>query len=125
MTKKDITNIVNVYYDKICKHYGYSKYQESFPYLSIEDSPYSDADEPNLIGEYCSDENELIVYWKNIKSIEELVRTLIHEYQHYLQSPAWMTRYYNMGCDYHNHPYEVIAYTKETEYNLFYENERI
>ena len=58
MTKKDITNIVNVYYDKICKHYGYSKYQESFPYLSIEDSPYSDADEPNLIGEYCSDENE-------------------------------------------------------------------
>jgi len=125
MTKKDITNIVNVYYNKICKHYGYSKYQESFPYLSIEDSPYSDADEPNLIGEYCSDENELIVYWKNIKSIEELVRTLIHEYQHYLQSPAWMTRYYNMGCDYHNHPYEVIAYTKETEYNLFYENERI
>ena len=125
MTKKDITNIVNVYYDKICKHYGYSKYQESFPYLSIEDSPYSDADEPNLIGEYCSDENELIVYWKNIKSTEELIRTLIHEYQHYLQSPVWMTRYYNMGCDYHTHPYEVIAYAKENEYNLFYENERI
>jgi hypothetical protein len=125
MTKKDITNIVNVYYDKICKHYGYSKYQESFPYLSIEDSPYSDADEPNLIGEYCSDENELIVYWKNIKSTEELIRTLIHEYQHYLQSPTWMTRYYNMGCDYYTHPYEIIAYTKETEYNLFYENETI
>ena len=119
MTKKDITNIVNVYYDKICKHYGYSKYQESFPYLSIEDSPYADADEPDLIGEYCSDENELIVYWKNIKSTEELIRTLIHEYQHYLQSPTWMTRYHNMGCDYYTHPYEVIAYKKENEYKLF------
>ena len=74
-----------------------------------------------LIGEYCFDENELIVYWKNIKSTEELIRTLIHEYQHYLQSPKWMTRYYNMGCDYHTHPYEIIAYTKENEYKLFYE----
>jgi hypothetical protein len=36
-----------------------------------------------------------------------------------------MTRYYNMGCDYHTHPYEVIAYAKENEYKLFYENERI
>lgn len=125
MTKKDITNIINIYYDKICKHYGYSKYQESFPYLLIEDSPYSDADDPDLIGEYCFDENELIMYWKNIKSTEELVRTLIHEYQHYLQSPAWMTRYYNMGYDYHTHPYEIIAYAKENEYNLFYENKRI
>ena len=60
-----------------------------------------------------------------MNSIEDLVRTLIHEYQHYLQSPAWMTRYYNMGCDYHTHPYEVIAYAKENEYKLFYENERI
>jgi len=125
MNKTNITNIINTYYDRICEHYGYSKYQNSFPYLVIEDSPYADSDDTDLIGEFCSTDNELIVYWKNIKSIEELIKTLIHEYQHYLQSPMWMTRYYNMGCDYHNHPYEIAAYKRENDYKLFYENKNI
>jgi hypothetical protein len=76
-----------------------SKFQTDSPWLVIEDSPYSDCEDPDLIGEYCSMHNELIVYWKNIKSIEDLIKTLIHEYQHYLQSPSWMTRYYKMGYD--------------------------
>ena len=54
--------------------------------------------------------NEITIYYKNIASLEELIRTIIHEYQHYLQSPSWMTRYYNMGYDYSDHPYELAAY---------------
>lgn len=119
MNKGDITHLVHKYFDKISSYYGDSKFQSETPWLVIEDSPYSDSDDSDLIGEYCSMHNELIVYWKNIKSTEDLVRTLIHEYQHFLQSPSWMTRYYKMGYGYNNHPYEVIAYTKENEYKLF------
>jgi len=119
MTKRDITNSVHTYFDKIISHYGESKFQSDTPWLVIEDSPYSDADDLDLIGEYCSMHNELVVYWKNIKSTEDLIKTLIHEYQHYLQSPAWMTRYYKMGYDYNNHPYETIAYKREKDYKLF------
>jgi len=119
MTKREITQLVNKYFDLISAHYGESKFQTDFPWLVIEDSPYSDSEDPDLIGEYCSMHNELIVYWKNIKSIEDLIKTLIHEYQHYLQSPSWMTRYYKMGYDYNNHPYETIAYEREKDYKLF------
>jgi hypothetical protein len=119
MNKRDISRLINQYFDKIITHYGESKFQMESPWLVIEDSPYSDADDKDLIGEYCSLNNELIIYWKNIKNTEDLVRTLIHEYQHYLQSPSWMTRYYKMGYDYHNHPYETIAYERETDYKLF------
>jgi len=119
MTKREITQLVNKYFDLISTHYGESKFQTDSPWLVIEDSPYSDSEDPDLIGEYCSMHNELIVYWKNIKSIEDLIKTLIHEYQHYLQSPSWMTRYYKMGYDYNNHPYETIAYEREKDYKLF------
>jgi len=119
MTKREITQLVNKYFDLISTHYGESKFQTDSPWLVIEDSPYSDSEDPDLIGEYCSMHNELIVYWKNIKSIEDLIKTIIHEYQHYLQSPSWMTRYYKMGYDYHNHPYETIAYEREKDYKLF------
>lgn len=119
MNKRDISQMIHQYFDKIVTHYGESKFHIETPWLVVEDSPYSDADDKDLIGEYCSMNNELIVYWKNIRNTEDLVKTLIHEYQHYLQSPSWMTRYYNLGYTYDNHPYEVIAYEKETDYKLF------
>jgi hypothetical protein len=120
MNKKDkILVDVKTIFDDVVKYYGYSKYQNTTPFIEIEDSPYSDADDPNLIGEYCNLNNSLIVYWKNIKSKEQLIRTIVHEYKHYLQSPSWMTRYYNMGYNYSDHPYEVEAYNEEENWKLF------
>ena len=110
---------VETIFDDVVKYYGYSKYQNTTPFIEIEDSPYSDADDPNLIGEYCNLSNSLTVYWKNIKSKEQLIRTIVHEYKHYLQSPSWMTRYYNMGYNYSDHPYEVEAYNEEENWKLF------
>lgn len=107
---------IEKYFDKVTEIYGQSKHQLTFPYLSIEDSPYDDADDLNLIAEFRADSNEIIIYYKNIKSEEELIRTLIHEYQHYLQSPSWMTRYYDMGYSYSDHPYEIAAYKEESNW---------
>ena len=119
MNLKKIQKIVDETFDKVANHYGKSKHFHTLPWVCIEDSPYDDADDPDLIGEFCSMGNELIIYWKNIKTKEELVRTIVHEYQHYLQSPSWMKRYYNMGYNYSDHPYEIAAYKEEENYKLF------
>jgi len=119
MTKEEVTNKSTEIIEKVSEHYGYSKYQKSLPYLLIENSPYSDADDPDCFGEYDKDENELTIYWKNIDSIEVLIRTIIHEYQHYLQSPAWFTRYYNNGHGYNTHPYELAAIKAEESWKHF------
>ena len=51
-----------------------------------------------------------------MKDEKHLAETIIHEYQHYLQSPSWYTRYYSMGYRYDNHPYEIAAFNEEKNY---------
>lgn len=108
------------------KLYGLSKHYECSPYLEFEKSIYSRyADDDNdwhkceeddtPQAEYDSIENTIVLYYKNILDEKQLAETIIHEYQHYLQSPSWMTRYYNMGYSYSDHPYEVAATLAEKD----------
>ena len=114
MTRKEIQEVTEKVYNNIINKYGESKYHDSLPFVAIEDTPYSDEEVPkDLYGEYCAMLNEITLYWKNIPSLEMLARTLVHEYQHYLQSPSWMNRYYKMGYNYNDHPYEVAAFNEE------------
>jgi hypothetical protein len=114
MTRDEIQSITEKIYNNIVDRYGESKYHNNTPYISIEDSPYSDEEAaPDQFGEYCRMLNEITIYWKNMDSLEILARTLIHEYQHYLQSPKWIKRYYNMGYVYNDHPYEISARNEE------------
>lgn len=122
MDKQVVENLSKHYLDKIADHYGYSKYHATTPYLAIEDSPYSEGNDKDLIAEYCSMNNEIIVYWGNVKDEESLIRSIVHEYQHYMQSPMWMQRYYTQGYDYNNHPYEVAAYKEEENWHKFLTN---
>jgi len=119
MDKQVVENLAEVYINKIQEHYGMSKHHATFPYIYVEDSPYSDAEHKTIKGEFCHMENDITVYWKNISTEEDLIRTLVHEYQHYLQSPTWMTRYYKQGYSYVDHPYEVQARQEEENWNKF------
>ena len=120
MNRNTIQNVTETIYNKVINRYGESNHHETLPYVAIEDTPYSDEEVPKeLYGEYCSMFNEITLYWKNIPSIEILIRTLVHEYQHYLQSPGWMTRYYTMGHSYNTHPYEVAAFNEEEKWMEF------
>ena len=118
MRKKEVLELSTQYLDKVVEYYGESKFHDTTPYLSIEDRRYSDAKDPDIKGEYCRVLNEIVIYWKNILSEEELFRTLVHEYVHYLQSPTWMTRYYKMGYEYQTHPYEIQAYKEEQNWKI-------
>mgnify|MGYP000697532301 CR=1 FL=1 len=108
VTENELVEWVESYYEEVEKIYGHSKHHSNTPYIHL-----SDDTSEEIKGEYCYILNEIVLYYKNIGSIEELIRTLIHEYQHYLQSPSWMTRYYKMGYDYNNHPYEIEANKEE------------
>ena len=119
MTKEEVKEIAEHVFEKVAEHYGLSKFHATTPYLSIEDSPYSDEDADGF-GEYRGWDNEIVVYWTMVESFEDISRTIIHEYQHYLQSPVWLTRYYTMGYGYDDHPYEIQAFNEEENWEMFY-----
>lgn len=125
---KDIQNIVDKVFPLIEDFYGMSKFQECTPYVEYDTSIYarlSGEEDDGSMGEECPDAeydnitNSIVIYYPKMKSVKHLIQTLVHEYQHYLQSPSWMKRYYNMGYNYNDHPYEVAAYKEEENWERF------
>lgn len=113
MKLQDIIQVVQEVLPKIQTDKGTSKYNNEFPLVEYDDTSW------NLDGEYDSQENIITIYSESISSKQQLIQTLLHEYQHYLQSPLWMKRYYTMGHTYESHPYEVEAIQAENSYKLY------
>jgi hypothetical protein len=61
-----------------------------------------------VFGYYHPDDNYIELRIKGHRTWVNLSNTIIHEWIHYLQPPAWYTRYYN-SYTYASHPYEVLA----------------
>lgn len=125
-----IKKIVEEVFPKIELDYGYSKFLDCSPYVDYEKSIYSrlaGEDDDGALGEECPDAeydriiNSIIIYYPQMTSRKQIIETLIHEYQHYLQSPSWMTRYYNMGHTYCSHPYELAATAEEINWKRYEE----
>lgn len=112
MNKKEIEKLSLIYLDNCIELYGESKWYQHTPYLSVESSPMSDDYDSEIKGEFDIDDNEIIIYFRNIRTKEDLARTILHEYIHYLQCPTWLTRY-NNKCLYEKNPYEIQAYNAE------------
>ena len=127
MTRKEVNKIVKEVLPKIEKHYGFSKFQECTPYVELHYNIYEKysgikgmkGDEDGCHAEYCNVNNEITIYYPNMKDRKHVIQSLVHEYQHYLQSPSWFKRYYNMGHDYVSHPYEIAAYAEEKNWEIF------
>ena len=126
MDIQKIKLIVKEILPKIELKYGYSKFAETTPYVEYEKSIYArlaGEDDDGTLGEECPDaeydriDNSIVIYYPQMTSRKQIIETLIHEYQHYLQSPSWFTRYYNMGFEYNNHPYEIAATKEELNWN--------
>jgi hypothetical protein len=67
------------------------------------------------MGEYRYWDNEIIIYYNNCGNIKNLIRTIIHEWQHQLQP---MSKYDSMLDEhgYEEHPLEVDAEAAELRY---------
>ena len=119
-----IKQIANKVYPKIREYYGIGK--SSPPTIEIHKNIYARlSGEADMEGgdpaeaEFDYKENKIYLYSDFINNTEDIIRGIIHEYIHYLQSESWMKRYYNMGYSYENHPYEISAKKEEENWKTF------
>jgi len=123
MVENKILNIANKVYSKIRIHYGLGK--NDYPSIEVHKNLIvrltgeEGGQEEPADAEYDRKENKLFLYSDYNNSIEDVIRSIIHEYVHYLQSSSWMRRYYKMGYDYTNHPYELKASKEEENWKIF------
>jgi hypothetical protein len=76
---------------------------------------YKSYEEDTDMGEYRYWDNEIIVYYNNCDSVGDLIRTILHEWQHQLQP---MGKYERMldEVGYEEHPFEKEAEAAESKY---------
>jgi hypothetical protein len=124
MDKNEILKIANKVYPNIRAYYGLGK--KEYPPIEVHKNIFArlsgeqdmEGDDP-ADAEFDRKENKLFIYSDFNDSVEDVIRGVIHEYIHYLQSGSWMKRYYSMGYTYGNHPYEVDAKKAEEDWKLF------
>lgn len=107
MNRKEIEVVARLTLDWCIAHYGLSKYHHGQGVLLEIEHLCNDA--PHIYGEFDTDEVMIVIYAGRNRSIPCLVNTIIHEYQHYLQPPTWITRYSAVYGDGLDNPYEQIA----------------
>ena len=125
MNKANIQSIVDKVYSKIKSDYGLSKWND-FPNVEIHNNIYEmSSGIKGMMGEekaqanFCNKSNTIQLFYSEIKDTKHVIQCLLHEYRHYLQSASWHTRYYAMGYDYTNHPYELAAKEEEKNYKKY------
>ena len=123
--KETLKNIVDKVYPQIKSDYGLSKWN-NFPKVEIHRNIYEMLSgikgmegENNAQANYCRHSNTIELFYSEIKDTKHVIQCLLHEYRHYLQSASWHTRYYAMGYDYTNHPYELAAKEEEKNYKKY------
>jgi len=100
-------------FERIKSHYGLSKYYEYYPELEFDNEVHW------LAGEFRDDYCGIVMYPLSCVNEEEIVRTLVHEYQHYLQDQVLFEQYKD-EYDYYDNPFEIEAYEiEERDYKLF------
>ena len=123
MDNKEILQIANIVYPKIRKYYGVGRKNyppiEVYKNILVRLTGEPDAEGEPADAEYDRKLNKLFIYSDYNNSIEDVIRSIIHEYVHYLQSASWMGRYYKMGYNYTNHPYELKASKEEENWKNF------
>lgn len=76
---------------------------------------YKSVDGDEDMGEYRYWDNEIIIYYNNCNTVENLIRTIVHEWQHQLQA---MSKYEKIHDElgYEDHPFEKEAEEAEDKY---------
>ena len=81
--------------------------------------------EKGMSGEVCAHaeydqcENKIYLYTSRLHSVEDIIRSLIHECVHSTQSKAKFNAYYLCGENYDTHPYEIAARNAEEEWEIY------
>ena len=127
MTQDEILNILNYSYPLIKKYYGKGKldypsielHQDIYARLSGDEEAEGEHSSTSM-AEYDETSNEIYIYYPNIKNEEDLLRSLIHEYTHYLQNLTPLkVQVYTQNYDYDSNPIETEAHNNEDKWQMF------
>ena len=125
MNTDEIQNIINYAYPKIQKYYG--KGSLEIPKIELHrdiyarlsgDEEQSGEHSKTSIAQYDEDTNVIYIYYPNIKTEEDVLRALIHEYTHYKQDHKLFKKYKQM-YSYDEDPTEIEAHKNEENWEMF------
>ena len=134
MKPDEIQPIVDYAYPKIQKYYGTGKlsippikfHHDIYARLSGDEEQQGEHSKTTK-AQYDHDTNIIWLYYPNIKDEEDVLRSLIHEYTHYLQVKDIEDREersalfdkYKAIYDYDTDPTEIEAHKNEENWHLF------
>ena len=120
MKQKEIVNIVNKVYPLISKdnnsHAKVEYYHNIYERLS---------GVKGMTGEVCAHAEydwvmcKIYLYTSRLHSIEDIIRSLIHECVHSRQLKCTFDSFYENGHTYDTHPYEIEARNAEEEWEIY------
>jgi hypothetical protein len=122
-TIEDIQNIIDKVYPHIVTNLGPSPYNEEIPPVEIWNDIYARySGIPEMRGEaskktkaeWVYEDNTIYVYHLNMVDIEDIIRSLLHEYTHSLQDEE--KREENRQQGYENDPDEIGAHAAEEDW---------
>ena len=119
MKQEEITKIVNKVYPLISADYKSNAKVELYSNIFDRLNAISAMDEHESYAEYHWDTNKIYLYTDNLKSEEDIIRSLIHECVHSTQSYEIYEEYYKCDLDYETHPYEIEAEHEEEKWKKY------
>ncbi len=89
-------------------NYGYSKFNTTN--ITVKFVKGYCIDDINILGEYESETNTIFIYKKPHKSFIDFIRSVIHEFVHYLNDDEMYQKYLEVHHkSYYHHPHEIKA----------------
>ena len=115
----NVIKIINKVYPKISKDYSCNSKVEVYKSIFTRLNVIPGMDEDKSWSEYDWSENKIYIYTTNVKSEEDIIRSLIHECVHSNQSKEIFDEYYKCDLDYSTNPYEIEAEYEEENWKKY------
>ena len=125
MNTDKIQNIINYTYPKIQSYYG--KGSLDIPKIELHrdiyarlsgDEEQSGEHSSTTKAQYDDETNVIYIYYPNMKTKEDIIRSIIHEYTHYRQDHKLFKQYRQL-YSYDENPIEIEAHKNEEDWQLF------
>jgi hypothetical protein len=121
MNKEQINKVVDKVYPQIVKKLG-GKQANVKLHHNIYDrlgAIYNEEFSENLSAEYDHNSKTIYLYYSAIDSTEEIIKSLLHEHTHSMQSRKLFKLIYECGHIYSTHPYEKQAIKAELNWKNY------
>ena len=127
MSEEEVQSIVDRVYPQIVNDRG-PAYRPGVPKTELHADIYARySDEPGMEGEvsgeakaeFVDEENVIYVYFPNMANEEDVIRSLLHEYEHACQDPKEYEKYRKAGFDGQTNPLEVDAFAAEEKWKKY------